>query len=341
MNTYHRTQQKQICCTNCGEFGHHFRVCSKPVYSYGIIAFKHKDPHWNQADALLKNNDNKGFALDDINVLLIQRRDSIGFIEIIRSKYKNNDINYIKEQVSGTTAAERKALLEKSFDDLWTGLWGSSNLESKQYKQEFDQAKYKFEQLKEGICVDGTQFSLETIIKETPILWTTPEWGFPKGRRNILEKDLECAKREFSEETGLNERQFTIIKNIEPIKESFYGNNNIHYCHIYYLAWIHSNINVEINKNNELMIKEIGDIGWFSFSDAHASIRSTNNDKREILKRSISILQELTFIIDIAPQEIKKEDEPQIRNEQFRTYGSGGAKSESPFKRKSFNFMES
>jgi len=338
MNAYNRTS-KQICCTNCGEFGHHFRVCSKPVYSYGIIAFKHKDPSWNQPENFLKYNDNNGFALDDINVLMIQRRDSIGFIELIRAKYKVNDIDYIKEQVAGTTQAERNALLTKSFDELWYSLWGISTTDSKQYKQEFDQAKYKFEQLKQGIDINGTIITIDIIIKNTPLLWETPEWGFPKGRRNILEKDLDCAKREFSEETGLNESEYTIIKNIEPIHESFYGNNNINYCHIYYLAWVHSDVKVEINKNNQIMIKEIGDIRWFSFNDAMTHIRSTNTDKRKILNCSIRIIETLTFIIDIAPHTTKKEDEPIIRNEPFRIYGSG-SKSDNIFKRKPFNFME-
>jgi 8-oxo-dGTP pyrophosphatase MutT (NUDIX family) len=30
-----------------------------------------------------------------------------------------------------------------------------------------------------------------------------PEWSFPKGRRKIKENDLDCAVREFCEETQL------------------------------------------------------------------------------------------------------------------------------------------
>jgi 8-oxo-dGTP pyrophosphatase MutT (NUDIX family) len=31
-----------------------------------------------------------------------------------------------------------------------------------------------------------------------------PEWEFPKGRKNKDESDIECALREFEEETGIN-----------------------------------------------------------------------------------------------------------------------------------------
>lgn len=343
MSSYHRNNTKQICCTNCGEYGHHFRSCSKPIYSYGIIAFKHNNPTWNQKEALLTDNDStSGYSMDDLKVLMIQRRDSIGYIELIRAKYKTNDIEYIKEQLAGTTAVEREALLTKNFDDLWAGLWGKTTFETKQYKQEFDQAKYKFEQLKEGLDIEGVKITLSELIKGIPVQWATPEWGFPKGRRNILEKDLECAKREFMEETGLLENQFTIFKNIEPIHESFYGNNTIHYCHVYYLAWIHSDIKVEYNKDNEIMTKEIGDICWLSFDEAINHIRPTNADKREILKRSINILEHLS-ILNIALLNSENEEEHQNRNEQFRHYGPTGGEANifsNTFKRRTYTFME-
>ena len=45
--------------------------------------------------------------------------------------------------------------------------------------------------------------SLGDIIKKSTTKWTTPEWGFPKGRRNLKESNLDCSRREFMEETGL------------------------------------------------------------------------------------------------------------------------------------------
>ena len=45
----------------------------------------------------------------------------------------------------------------------------------------------------------------DIINKEVPIVYESPEWGFPKGRRNMHESDLDCAKREFEEETGIDE----------------------------------------------------------------------------------------------------------------------------------------
>lgn len=308
MSSYQRTV-KQIHCTNCGEPNHHFRSCSEPIFSYGIIGFRNKKITWEQTELI---------NLEDLEILMIQRRDSIGFIELIRAKYKLTDIEYIKEQISGTTLTERNALLSKPFEELWIALWGKSTFETKQYKQEYEQAKTKFEELQNGIIINDTLVSLKELLGMIPVQWKTPEWGFPKGRRNILEKDLQCAIREFSEETGLQETQFTILKNIHPIRETFVGNNNINYCHVYYLAWIPSDIPVIFDTSNENMVKEIGDIQWFSYSDALAHIRTTNASKKEILKNVFSIICSSYILMDtLASHGKEKEGEPQNR----RQYG--------------------
>ena len=75
-------KQKQTC-TNCGDYGHTYRQCLAPITSYGMILFRIKGP-WNQAQAILQNTTSVN-GLDNIQnnieYLLIQRRDSLGFVE--------------------------------------------------------------------------------------------------------------------------------------------------------------------------------------------------------------------------------------------------------------------
>ena len=66
-------------------------------------------------------------------------------------------------------------------------------------------------------------FNLESLIPSSTTNWIEPEWGFPKGRRNFQENDLQCAIREFSEEPILN--KISIIKNLIPFDEIFTGSN--------------------------------------------------------------------------------------------------------------------
>ena len=59
--------------------------------------------------------------------------------------------------------------------------------------------------------------------------------GVSKGRRNLYETDIDCAKREFEEETGLKPFQYNLVS-IKSFNESFFGSNNIRYKHVYYLG---------------------------------------------------------------------------------------------------------
>ncbi len=289
---------KPSICTNCGLQGHHFRNCTAPVTSYGIIGFRVKDPKWNPTTELSKTDSQlTGIPADGLEILLIQRRDSIGYVEILRAKYKLTDLDYIKKQIQGITQEERNKLLNHTFQELWIGLWGSNSYETKQYKQEYEQAKLKFDSLQEGFEVEGQRISLQTLFTEIPVLWDTPEWGFPKGRRNTGESDYSCAIREFNEETNLNEHHYKILDNLEPLREEFYGNNGIRYCHIYYLALISSSVQIQMNKDNEYMSREVGGIGWFSLDAAATRIRSTNIEKRAILTRVSSVLHHLCGLL--------------------------------------------
>jgi 8-oxo-dGTP pyrophosphatase MutT (NUDIX family) len=272
-------QNRTQHCTNCGQSGHIFRNCLSPVTSYGIIAVRFPD-HLHSSSLFSKSfmihNQNQS-----IQFLLIQRKDSISFIEFIRGKYNYNDEEYICKLLRNMTQNEQQRLLTKTFDELWFDIWGeSSNL--KTHKNNYDISEKRFLQLLP---------KLSNLIQSNPSKWTEPEWGFPKGRRNPYETDMNCAIREFQEETGLKRSDFSIIQNTHAISETFFGSNHVHYCHKYYLAICHPHIHVQLNVNNPLMLREIGDIKWFSLEDAISKIRPDNVEKREILLKAGKIMK--------------------------------------------------
>ena len=80
-------------CNNCGEKGHIFRNCLSPVTSYGIIAVRYTDPSLSQF--LFSNQITPPLQNDNIQFLLIQRKDSLAYIEFIRGKYNYQDDSYI------------------------------------------------------------------------------------------------------------------------------------------------------------------------------------------------------------------------------------------------------
>ena len=265
-------------CTNCGLSGHFFRNCMSPVTSYGIIAVKYPN-NMNVSSLFSKSTINN--RDDSLHFLLIQRKDSISYVEFIRGKYNPQDNEYICKLLRNMTQKEQYQILSMTFDELWNSVWGE-NSKLKSHKTNYDSSEKKYIQII-GI--------MPHLIKENSSRWTEPEWGFPKGRRNPHESDINCAVREFQEETGLKRCEFTVIQNTSPISETFFGSNQVHYCHKYYIAICNNTIDVEMNIDNPHMAREIGAIKWCSLDEAISKIRPDNVEKREILLKAGKIMR--------------------------------------------------
>lgn len=274
-HTANRTQQ----CTNCGLVGHLFRNCLSPVTSYGIIAVKYSNDAHNASlfsKSTIVNNGN-----DSIQFLLIQRKDSLAFVEFIRGKYSQLDTEYISKMLQGMTQDEQYRLCTKSFAELWQDLWGESST-VRSHKNDYESSEKRFIQIREY---------LPELVRQYPTKWTEPEWGFPKGRRNPYENDMSCAIREFQEETGLKRTDFMVLQNVHSISETFFGSNHVHYCHKYYIAICNPTVEVELNQQNHHMTREIGAIKWCSLDEATSKIRPDNVEKREILLKAGKIMK--------------------------------------------------
>lgn len=288
----HQTQKKlynvnnnriKLYCRNCGKIGHTYKKCIDAIISLGIIMY----------NTIQINN------YYEIKFLLIQRKDSIGFIEILRGKYQEKDENYLAKIIDIMTVGEREKVLNLEFDDLVDRFIINKN--NRQYKYEYQEAKEKFYRLRNS-------GKLKEIIDKSPNQWLEPEWGFPKGRRHLKENDLDCACREFEEETGYNESDYLIIHNVKSLEENFLGTNKIRYKHYYFLAKSCTDKVPEINKQNKTQIAEIGNIGWFSLQEALKKIRLYHKEKINVLKKAYSIIRaEKTYF-----KEHIIEDDPNI-----------------------------
>ena len=267
MTTVKKKENNQYFCGNCGKKGHVYRKCLAPITSLGVIVYK-------------KNDNNKR------EYLMIRRRDTLGFVEFMRGKYNLSNCSYVYELFSIMTESERVRLVERDFDVLWNELWMNKN--TRQYHNEYENSKKKFNKLKRGFFTkldnETDEFiSLDIIHKNEPIKWQEPEWGFPKGRRMLKESDIECATREFREETGLEDTDYTICEELGRIEETFYGTNNIRYRHIYFIGMWNSTKEVTVDKTNFSQVSEIGNIAWFPYNIAHNKIRSYNWEKKRLL----------------------------------------------------------
>lgn len=250
-------------CMNCGKQNHTYISCKLPITSIGLIAYRKEG--------------------DELKYLMIRRKDSLGYMDFIRGKYNMHNEHYMRNIVNEMTVEEKTRVLVEPFDKMWCEMWGPTG---KQYTHEQEQAKVKFELIKRGILVKGQYFKLEAFIDESKTEWQDAEFGFPKGRRNVNENDLEVGIREFCEETGYNPRDIHIIENLAPFEEVFMGSNYKSYKHSYFLA----EINDTRYKLKNFQQAEVAEIGWFSYEKCIEMIRDYNIERKNVLSRVHRIL---------------------------------------------------
>ena len=266
-------------CNNCGKSGHIYSNCSVPITSIGVIAFRNSSEYEK-----IKEENKKGECEceckpeNKYEYLMIQRTDSFGYVEFIRGKYSLYNCQYIKNIIDEMTVYEKNNILTKPFNELWSLLWGEYS--GIQYRGEEQVSKNKFVQLKNGIEMSsGVKYNLETLVSSSTTKWETAEWGFPKGRRNHQEKDLDCGFREFEEETGYDKFSLKQIQNVIPYEEIFIGSNIKSYKNKYYLSYMSR----DTIQKNEYQTSEVKNMKWLSYKECMDIIRPYNVEKKNII----------------------------------------------------------
>ena len=178
------------------------------------------------------------------------------------------------------TPEEISWIKTKDFKILWEEVWKKTSY-NKMYIKEMEESMEKFHKLIE-IKFFENEFEND---------YNEPEWGFPKGRRNLNEKNLKCALREFYEETGILKTNLIILNKLFPLHEIFYGTNGILYKHIYYIALYNSSEDISIGKIHEDQLTEVGDIQWKSINDCLQLFRPYHSEKKKVLLSLHNFLQ--------------------------------------------------
>lgn len=258
----------QIYCNNCDKTGHNFHSCRKPIVSYGIITFRENE-------------------LEEIEYLTVCRKHTFGYVDFMRGKYFINNKSQIMDIIYEMTNKEKENILTRSFLDIWKDLWGSPNNPYFQNEKTF--ANEKFNVLKKGVIANNEYYNTCSLIKESTSNWDTPEWGFPKGRKNFKEQPKHCGLREWSEESGFSKHHVNILENVKPFDEIIIGSNYQAYRDSFFLAkFIEPNHN--FHKKIKFQKSEISDAKWLKYDDLVKIIRPYHSERIKIVKMIDSLL---------------------------------------------------
>ena len=312
---YYKQHSRIPTCTNCGKLGHYNKTCREPPTSYGIILIKmcnvalsneniqpvedhtivndcieqHGEIDMNGLMSIASKDkfESIGKHLDSIRFLMVSRKHSLGYCEFIRGRYRIESVEGIQFLFKQMMPHEIQDIGEKNFDELWNEFWGNDDRKTVvrpnrrihiDFESQYLESKDKFDKLRKK---DGKHLSLDFYTRNVMAEYLVPEWGFPKGRKKVGELDIDCAIREFSEETGLSKSDFVIIDNIEPIVENMVGTDGKKYRHIYYIAEMITEKNPTVG--DTLPSSEIGGVHFFTYDEAMEAIRDYHKEKKEIL----------------------------------------------------------
>lgn len=292
---------RRRACANCGHHGHVYRICNEPITSFGVICCR------------VRND-----AAPVLEYLMVQRKDSMSYVEFVRGKYNLYNRAYILCMFGGMTQEERARLLLWSFEEIWIHFW--QNEQQRSFTKDYAHSCNRFTQLREGIQIksldgDGGSselFSIQIGMDATEALHADTEFGFPKGRRNMSESDIRCALREFSEETGAPARSVEIFPRLKPMEEQFIGSNGIAYRHCYFVANLRrdaavlnemqSNTSIPVNLRNCIQIREIKAIAWFDSAHVMANIREQYYERRLMFHNlDVSLKRAMTTQVTTSP----------------------------------------
>jgi 8-oxo-dGTP pyrophosphatase MutT (NUDIX family) len=229
----------------------------KAITSYGILTYT-----W------IRNVDNNGKVNKELKFLLTQRRDTIHYMEFPR--YKGSE-QMVKKIITLMTKEEKKRIMNCYYSntlvDLWFDLW--INKRSKAFKKEFKSAlenyKINIEKYKDLLLDDNIG------LDELP-------WMLPKGRKHSNESELDCAKREYEEETLIPKKNISVLP-MKPYEDIYIGSDGKVYRNVLFVAYLPINKYPTVVYRNSLFRKyiteETQDMKWFTFEECMTKLSET------------------------------------------------------------------
>lgn len=245
---------------------------------------------------------------------MIKSRLTHPFNEFVFGKYKTWNHDVLQDMFNRMSVNEKLFLLTMDFEKIWHYIWLRVHT-----PRDNDSNMYSFYQYCrnrfERFTRDGGQRLRNLIHRSTS---ADPGWEVPKGRREHLELDVDCATREFREETNIPVQCYTLLWHVNPIVITYQTDNNSVYHNRYYVAMLNREYErtpLLFDFQNRHQVYEITGLKWFKLHDLkHVPLQTSRI--YGLVKRGLSLYKKhrhipvpLSFTLPTTAS-----DEPQANN---------------------------
>lgn len=196
--------------------------------------------------------------------LLIQKPYCYGFNQFVMGRYSKNDRKNIQQLIKDMSAEDRAVLSGLNFDMCYHRIYKRlPTPDSTRYRQYIETKTY----FTREFTNDSTN-TIRMLLSQAPACPT--QWSIPSGKKFHNEPDMNCAVREFTEETGIPCNGIQIMDTQPKLYQ--YTNTGVMYMIYCYLALLvdprwHEPNNLHIDYRNPGHSAEVLDIKWLSLDE--------------------------------------------------------------------------
>jgi 8-oxo-dGTP pyrophosphatase MutT (NUDIX family) len=225
-------------------------------------------------------------------ILLIKKRYTYCYFSFVFGHYKKYNNKHLQYLFNNMSFGEKVDILSMKFSNIWYRLWLSDPEKTHtvgEYKSPNDEIQMKnlkcyFRKKNKFDAIflrDGGK-RLRRLINNSSNS-VTP-WEIPKGGKNANETDVDCAKREFEEETRLTADKYNILWNETPIISSHKDGDTI-YRFVYYIATfiIGARWHPKVKFDTSQQLSELEQVQWVSHPELNF-LNLSEKSKNQLLR---------------------------------------------------------
>ena len=193
-----------------------------------------------------------------VRLLMISRRITYAFHAFVSGQYNDRSDARIIELFNKMTLDEKLDVLSLNFSQLWYRLWLGQSMNGN-----YTNVRNKFNDKMVG---DNGERLRNLMRKSTTSAKRI--WEIPKGHKKYSgECDMDCAIREFYEETGIPRSAYRITNGNYVIS---FTEEGITYHITYFIALANRDIVFRLGASALVQVSEVCDISWVSAAEMEA-----------------------------------------------------------------------
>lgn len=191
-----------------------------------------------------------------IRLLLVNKRYTYAYYAFVCGRYNENNDAEIISMLDRMTVDEKIDILSLNFKQMWYRIWLNSNVGNTS-STSYVNAQNKFNEY-----VGGDR--IRSLIRRSR-KYATRVWEIPKGRKKTTgECIMDCAIREFYEETGIPRSAYRITRGTFHF---VFCEDGMTYDYTFFIAITARDVVQRINSAALEQVSEICDMRWVSAAD--------------------------------------------------------------------------